>query len=213
MIRVHSWFGTSAGYFFETHVLLWIHYAPSQDTLACTPAMPRSPSLHIPTCGDNMEFFSSVDELKNVDKNESRKCWVPASQTFPTCDVIVLTNNFVITTTIASKHGAKPSGFENISKSLPSDFLATRDWCHVFLTDREHKADSLRRQKLTGIPQKMAIHVYSALVSIEEWDSLLTAERVDKMENDRVSWYWPYAIDIYFNCMQERATQAMETTK
>ncbi|KAN0136591.1 hypothetical protein V8E53_005638 [Lactarius tabidus] len=174
MIRVHSWFSTSAGYFFETHVTFTPH----------------------PTCGDNMEFFSNVDELKNVDKNESRKCWVPASQTFPTCDVIVLTNNFVITMTIASKHGAKPSVFENISKSLPSDFLATRDWCHVFLTDRQHKADSLRRQKLTGIPQKMAIHVYSALVSIEEWDSLLAAERVDKMENDR-----------------ERATQAMETTK
>lgn len=185
MLRGHSWFGTSAGYFFETHVLLWIRYASTLDYLACTPAMPRSPSLRISTCGDNVEFFSNVDELKNVDKNETRKCWVPASQTFPTCDAIVLTNNFVITMTIASKHGAKSSGFEKISNSLPSDFLATRDWCHIFLTDSEDKAGPLRQQKLTETPQKMAIRVYSAVVNIEEWDSLLTAERVETMENDR----------------------------
>ena len=102
--------------------------------------------------------------------------------------------------TIASKHGAEPSGFEKITESLPSDFLATRDWCHVCLTDSEDEADSLRQQKLTGVPQKMAIHVYSAYVNIEVWDSFLTAKRSKQMENDRVRRYWLlYTIDIYLH--------------
>ena len=203
MIRRDLWFGTSAlaSYIYETYLLLWIRYdASTLNSLPCTPALDSSPSLRIPTCGDNMEFFSNVDALKNVDQNEGRKCWVPASQTFSTCDAIVFTNNFVITMTIASKHGAEPCGFEKISESLPHDLLATRDWCHVFLTDNEDEADSLRQQKLTEIPQKMAIHVYSAYVNIEVWDSLLTAKRSEQMENDRVRRYWLlYTIDIYLH--------------
>jgi hypothetical protein len=199
MIRGHSWFGTSAGHFFENHVLLWIRHAPTEDSLPCTPAVDSSPSLYIPACGDRMQFFSNIDELK-VDENECRTCWVPASEKFPTWDAIILTDKFIITVqmTLASRHDAEIE-FEKAYKSLPSEFIETRHWCHVFLTDKEDKADSLRRQKLTEVPREMKIQIYSALINIEESNSLLTAERVEKLENDRVSRYWLYAIDIYLH--------------
>lgn len=186
MIRGHSWFGTSAGHFFETHVLLWIRHAPTQDSLPCTSAKAGSPSLHIPACGKHMQFFSNINELK-VDENESRTCWVPASEKFPTWDAIILTDKFIITVqmTLASRHDAKKFEFERAYNSLPSEFVETRHWCHVFLTDKEDKADSLRCQTLTEIPRKMTIHVYSALINIEESNSLLTAERVEKLDDDR----------------------------
>lgn len=108
MICRHPWFSQSAGHFFEDHALLWIRYGPTQDSLSCTPAMSGSPPLHIPTCGDNMELFSNVDELEHVNINESRKCWDPASRKFPICDTIILTKEFVITVqmTVVSEHDA-----------------------------------------------------------------------------------------------------------
>jgi len=195
-ISGHAWFATSAGRIFETHILLWFRYASAEDHLSCTPAVETSPLLHIPVCGKNMEFFSKAedlkaDDLKNVAEHERAKCLVPVSQTFPTLDAIVITHSLVITVqmTLGSKHDAKNIGFEKVYKYLSSKFLAKRQWCHVFLTDTEDKANSLRSQNRTEIPEKMSIHVYSAFVNMDELDSMLTKERVEKLDNDMVGRY------------------------
>ncbi|KAH9077651.1 hypothetical protein EDB83DRAFT_2345111 [Lactarius deliciosus] len=187
-ISGHAWFSTSAGRIFETHVLIWSRYTSAGDCLTCTRAVEASPLLSIPACGKNMEFFSKAEDLKNmVDDHERRKCLVPVSQTFPTLDAIFITHEFVITVqmTISSKHDAKQIGFDKVYQNLPSSVVAKRQKCHVFLTDTEDKANLLRTQKLTDLPKKMVIQVYSSFVSIEELDPMLTQERVEKLEDDK----------------------------
>ncbi|KAH9035043.1 hypothetical protein EDB85DRAFT_1889544 [Lactarius pseudohatsudake] len=136
-----------------------------------------------------LEFFSKAEDLKNmVDEHEHQKCLVPVSATFPTLDAIVITHEFVITVqmSVASRGDADNIGFEKVHDYLPSKVLATRQWCHVFLTDTGDKANLLRRQTLTEIPEKMEIHAYSAFVNIEELDSILTKERVEELIDDMV---------------------------
>ncbi|KAH9064626.1 hypothetical protein EDB87DRAFT_1598434 [Lactarius vividus] len=213
-ISGHAWFSTSAGRIFEAHVLIWSRYASAEDCLPCTRAVEASPLLTIPSCGKNMEFFSKADDLKNmVDEHERRKCLVPVSATFPTLDAIFITHEFVITVqmTIASEHDAKKIGFEKVYKNLPSSVLAKRQKCHVFLTDTEDKANLLRRQMLTEIPKKLAIHVYSSFVSIEELDPMLTQERVVKLEDD-IDQACQRA-DEDDTWTQERGSQQMDTTE
>lgn len=190
-ISRHAWFGTSAGCILETHVLLWFRYTPAQDCLQCTHAVDSLPLLDIPVCGKNMVFFSKASDLKDIDEHECPKCLVSVSQTFPTCDAIVLTNNFVITVqmTTTSECNAKNIGFEEVYECLPSKFLDKCQRCHVFLTDTEAKVDLLREQKLMEMPEKMTIHVYSAFFNIDQWDSILTKEHVEELDNDIVSRY------------------------
>jgi hypothetical protein len=66
----HTWFGASVGHIFETSVLLWLRHAPDNSSLDCYfhGTKKRRP-LNIPTCGENMRFFSNVAELKNVDRH------------------------------------------------------------------------------------------------------------------------------------------------
>jgi hypothetical protein len=195
-ISRHPWFRASAGHIFETHVLLWLRYAPAQECLPCTRAVDSSPLLEIPACGKNMEFFARVEDLKNVGEPESQKCLVPVAQNFPTLDAVILTHKFVITIqiTVGSTHDAKSTGFEKVYKWLPSDFLANRRWCHVFLTDAEDKADSLRGQKLNSVPEGMTIHVYSAFMNVDQCGSILTSPRVEEL--NMVWRYWLRVSDI-----------------
>jgi hypothetical protein len=64
-------------------------------------------------------------------------------------------------------------------KSLPTVNGAT-----FFLTDTEDKAEALRSQTLPEIPTN--IHVYSAIADIDELDSILTDERMNILQNDKV---------------------------
>jgi hypothetical protein len=185
----HTWFGASAGHIFETHVLLWFRHAQADLHLPCTPTVDPSPHLEIPVCGKNMEFFSKIEDLKNVDKHESRKCLVPVAQNFPTLDFIVLTDEFVITVqvTVASTHDAKSIGFKKVYGHLPAELLATRERCHVFLTDSAAKADLLRGQELPDLPKR--IRVYSAFFNMGQWESIITSERVKELDEDMVRYY------------------------
>ena len=139
-----------------------------------------------------MKFFAKVDELKKVDKDERLKCLIPVAQNFPTMDAIFLPEKFIITVqmTVSSNHDAKSIGFEKVYQKFHADVRATRQWCHVFLTDSEDKAAILRKQTLTELLKKCKIAVYSAVMDIAERDSVLTPQRVKELDG-----YWLHVID------------------
>ena len=198
-ISGQQWFDTVAGRIFEIHAL-WFRHPPDQDTLPCIPAdSENNLLLRIPVCGDNMAFFSKAEELENVDEqHEGLKCLVPVPQDFPTVDAIFLTENFIITVqmTVASTHNANSIGFEKVYQHLPSKVKATLQWGHVFLSNSEDKATALREQRLTDLPQKMEIGVYSAVIDIDLCGSILTPERVEELNKYKVRRYWLYVIDV-----------------
>jgi hypothetical protein len=73
--------------------------------------------------------------------------------------------------------------FQEAFDGLPSKFLEPRTRCHVFSTDPEVKAVSLRMQKLKDIDGRevMDIHIYSAVINIHYWDSIITSEHADEL--------------------------------
>lgn len=90
-----------------------------------------------------MEIFSNVDALKKVDKKmKVESGGFQLLRHFQLVMLMFSPTTLVITMTTASKHGAKPGGFEKLSESvvrklegknsLPFDFLATCDWCHHY---------------------------------------------------------------------------------
>jgi hypothetical protein len=194
-----AWFGATAGYFFESSVLLWLRHSPAGESLSCDPAEESYDKLKIPACRENMEFFSKLEDLKHVGDLKLPFCLVPTSQTFAAVDAIVLTKDNVITVqmTIASRHDAKGTGLEKIYDGLPSKFLRARTWCHVFLTDTEDKGKLLRREKVADVKTK-PIRVYSAFFDLDELDSILTIKRAEELKKVMVSRYWQYAIDTYW---------------
>lgn len=191
-ISGHPWFAAAAGRIFELQAFLWFRHSPHQDSLPCTPADLNITPLAIPVCGSNMKFFAKVDELKKVDKDERLKCLIPVAQNFPTMDAIFLPEKFIITVqmTVSSNHDAKSIGFEKVYQKFHADVRATRQWCHVFLTDSEDKAAILRKQTLTELLKKCKIAVYSAVMDIAERDSVLTPQRVKELDG-----YWLHVID------------------
>ncbi len=62
--------------------------------------------------------------------------------------------------------------------------------CHVFITDNENKASSLRGQTLSDLPAH--IGVYSAVFSIGQ--SGITSERMRALDEVRVSESWLHAM-------------------
>jgi hypothetical protein len=182
-----SWFGASAGYILKSSVLLWLRHPPLEDSLLCTPAMATA-SVEIPACRDRMEFFTEAENLKHVDQFNLPKCLVPVSPGFPTLDAIVITADLIITmqVTVASKHSANKEDFERVYKNLPPAVQHNRTKCHVFVTDSEDKAKSLREQRLT-VPTN--ISVYSTCVNIDQLDPIVTSSRMEELENEIVSGY------------------------
>jgi hypothetical protein len=188
-IRGRPWFGSPAGKIFKLHILLWFWHAQIDEKLQCTPAVLSSPQLKIPACPGNLNFFYNPEELHQLNEPERPICLVPTSATFPTLDAIVLTNDTVITIqiTIASKHDTKRIEFDRVYKNLPPGLLTKRSHrCHVFITDGDVNEKLLREQTLTEIPKE--IHVYSALVDVEELDSMVpvTEERLEALEKARL---------------------------
>ena len=198
-ISEHPWLSASAGHIFESHVLLWLRHAPADLCLHCTPAKESLPLLNIPVCGENMEYFLKVEDLKDADKYQSPKCWVPVAQNLPTMDAIVITDEFVITiqAIISSKHDAKSTGFEKVHICLPSK-ISARQWCHVFLTNSEKAANSLRVNVLKDLPKKMNIHLYSAFFDTNRWDSILTPGHLEELDQDKVRFIGYIDIHIYW---------------
>jgi len=130
-------------------------------------------------------FFYQPEELKNLAETELPICLVPTSPSFPSLDAVVLTTNSVITVqiTIAHYHSAEKRGFDLIFDNLSRHMLSKRpERYHLFITDEEENAESLREQNLTEIP--MGTRVYSVVVDTDQLD-VITEERVEALEEAR----------------------------
>ncbi|KAI9439307.1 hypothetical protein H4582DRAFT_130435 [Lactarius indigo] len=184
-IRGDPMFSSPAGEIYKSHVLLWFRHARNTEFIPCTSNVPHSPLLNIPACPGNLKFFSKPDELQEMYKPGLPICWVPTSETLPTLGAVVLTDDAVITVqiTIASKRDTKNIGFIDIYRNLPPR-LKTKPRCHVFITDSDSNAESLRDQNLT-VPK--GTHVYSAIASVEDLDSkvVMTEDCMDALEKER----------------------------
>ena len=187
---------SAAGTLFERFVLGWL--ASGSGHLSCTPAH-GSDSLEIPACPgkDQMILFRSKTTLKNMKVKQLPTCFVPDSQTFPTVDAIILTVNHLITiqVTISNEHSAKTAGFEKVRESgiRNRDLAANtkdRNWCHVFVTDQDNTAESLRNQTLNGLPQDISI--YSAIFDVGQ-----SVTRVREIEAFDVSGTWLHTISAH----------------
>ena len=188
-IREHPWFASPARQIFEIHVLLWFWH-DYYSSFRCTGATVNSPELQIPSCRYNVKFFYKAEELKDISEPEETICLVPTSPTFPTLSAVFLTSGAVITLqiTIALKHDANEQEFDLIYRNLPPNLLARRP-CrhHVFITDKEINAKSLREQNHTQVPN--GTPVYSTAIGVEYLDSKApaTEQWVDALEQARVS--------------------------
>ena len=205
-IRDHQLFSSLASQMFEIQVLLllWLY----SGVLTCTSAMANFPYFEFPVCPGNLKFFHRAEELKDISEPGISICLVPNSPTFPTLDAVVLTPNAVITIqiTIALKHDANEEEFGLIFKNLSHDLLAKRpNRYHVFITDYEINAKSLREKNQAQIPNGTL--VYTTIIGIG--GNIATEERVDALEKARVSMYWLYAIWYLLGNMQAPPTDAM----
>jgi hypothetical protein len=188
-IRGNPSFGGSAGEIYEMHVLLWLLHAPNGETLSCTGAMARFPKIKLPSCPTGPKFFTKPEELAEFSEPKKPKCLIPTLRTFPTLNAVVLTKNAVITVqiTISPTHDAKAKEFNLIYKNLPHALLKKRPKrCHLFITDTETNAKSLREQNRKEVPNNVC--VYSTVIAVEELGSKVpvTYDRVNSLEKVRV---------------------------
>ena len=189
-IRGNPMFGGPAGEMYEIHVLLWFLHARADETLSCAGAEARFPELQLPSCPMDPKFFSKPEELANISEPDHPKCLIPTSRNFPTLDAVVLTSDSIITVqiTISSRHGAKRKGFGLIYNNLPLALTQRRpNRYHLFITDEETNAQSLRQQNLAEIPKR--IRVYSTVIEVEDLESKvrLTHDRVKAVQKVGVS--------------------------
>lgn len=170
--------------------ILRSHSSRTPVTDSATPP----PTLKIFACGEeNTFFFGSSTALKQKvasTMNSTPLCLLPTSQTFAAVDAIVLTEQNIITVqvTISDNHSAKKEGFEEIKKSLPHEMIMKRPWLHVFITDDHDKAESLRNQTLSDLPNNISI--YSAVFNVGDIKSIY----MDRFDAKMVSGSWLHAI-------------------
>ncbi len=157
-------FRVPAGKMFERFVLSWLYARSNVEPIHCFAT--GQPDLEIPVCGEEQTtFFDRKNRLENVNGDELPLCLLPTSKTFHTADAIVITDMFFITiqVTTSDRHSAKGSDFTDIKKLIPHG-LRRDNWRHVFITDDDDRAVSLRNQTLCGLPKD--ILVYSAVFDI-----------------------------------------------
>ena len=188
-------FRISASKMFEEFVLSWF-YAHSNNYVPCDAAQATSPYLQIPACGEEEHtvFFGSKSALKKKTRSDTilPLLLLPTSQSFPTADAIILTEESIITiqVTIANSHKVKGSGFATIEQHLSVVAKRSRKWCHVFITDNEYSAMSLRNQTFSELPRR--VQIYSAVFDVGT--PSITRKQVEGFKNRRVS--------VCFGCMR-----------
>ena len=185
-------FRQTAGKMFEDLVLSWF-YGHSNGHMPCFAAQDNS-SLQIPACGeDHTVFMGSKSAVQNAIRAKTLPLLLlPLSPAYRTADAIVLTEDFIITiqVTIADNHSVAPSGFAFIEEYLPS---VTKQWCHVFISDNENGAASLRSQTLNDLPSR--IRIYSAVFDVGT--PSIVRKHVEEFNNRKVSVSWLHAIGAY----------------
>lgn len=167
----HPYFKSSAGYMFEKFFFAWFIGCPKPPVkLHCTPSQDRMMGFWIvPPL--KTKFISGVSSLKHTKEDLDSFGWVPISQAFPAANAIACTKKLLLTiqVTISPQHSTKLKGFEDIQRNFPKQFLACRTWHHLFVTDNEDNAQSLRDktyQELLELPYP--IHVYSAVLDVSK---------------------------------------------
>ncbi len=130
----------------------WLCHVEPEKSLLCIPAKPSWPQLKIWPCNGNITHLLDLANLKNMDELEHGKCFVPLNPSFPTLDTVLITNRYIFTLqmTISSHHDAKTISFKRIHNNLPHNIQSCQ-WCHVFITNMEKKAMSLREKVLPEI--------------------------------------------------------------
>jgi hypothetical protein len=168
---------------------------PNVDPLVCSPAEPEPDSsvLEIPACEkERAYFFGSKTALMSLKKASLGKlpvCLLPTSKAFVAVDAIILTKDSIITiqVTISDKHSAK-SGFDDVEEA---GIRKGRSWCHVFITDNDRRAESLRGQTLGDLPKDISLH--SAVFDIGR----IYHEHLHAFDNKKVSGSWLHAIGAH----------------
>ncbi|KAH8985960.1 hypothetical protein EDB86DRAFT_3246244 [Lactarius hatsudake] len=181
MISMHPDFKVPAGKMFEVFVLSWLYARQNVEPLSCFAT--GQAVLEILVCGKKQTtFFGSKATL--IEGNQPPFCLLPTAQNFATADAIVITNEFIITiqVTVSDKHDAKKRGFNKIKELIPTP-LKRDKWQHVFITDSDKKAVSLRNQFLPNLLQNTLI--YSGVFDIL-WSGV-TREHVEAFFNERNS--------------------------
>ncbi|KAH9164837.1 hypothetical protein EDB89DRAFT_385511 [Lactarius sanguifluus] len=163
MISTQPSFNVS-GKMFKGFVLSWLYTNSNVDPLRCFAT--GQLNLEIPACGEEQTtFFDSKNGLEKVNRDKLPLCLLPTSKDFPTADAIVITDEFIITIQVitSDRHSAKGSDLADIKKLIPPG-LGRDKWRHVFITDNDSKAISLRNQTLPELPKE--ILVYSGVFNI-----------------------------------------------
>jgi len=188
-INSHPWFRGSAGSMFEkfVHVRLTAH--PSSKPLKGIPANGKLALLNIPVCRNPIPL-GGLSRLKGANKYELPFYWRPTNQSFTSVDSLICTKNagLFIQSTVSHTHDAKPEGLQEIFENLPKQFVASRKWALVFITDTDDNAVALRTQKLDGLPEN--VEVYSCTFKIGQ--SALTSTELEALAEITVSEYFMY---------------------
>ncbi|KAH9074292.1 hypothetical protein EDB83DRAFT_1952444 [Lactarius deliciosus] len=186
-------FRASADQMFKKFVLSWLSADPNIMPLDCCPAAPGPPDLQIPACGKKQTtYFSGLTALKEVEVDNLPLCLLPTPQTPIAADAIILTDRFIITiqVTIYYKHSVKGSDLADIKDSIPPGVREDRDWCHVFITNDNTRAYSLRRQTLGDLPEN--IRVFSTVFDVRRSD--IAVENIKTFDENKVSGSWLHSI-------------------
>ncbi|KAH9074282.1 hypothetical protein EDB83DRAFT_2549740 [Lactarius deliciosus] len=153
IISTQPSFKVSASRMFEGFVLSWLY--TNSDL-----------NLEIPACGEEQTtFFDSKNGLEIVNRDKLPLCLLPTSKDFPTAKAIVITDEFIITIQVitSDRHSAKGSDLADIKRLIPPG-LGRDKWRHVFITDDDRRAISLRNQTLPELPKD--ILVYSGVFNV-----------------------------------------------
>ncbi|KAH9034727.1 hypothetical protein EDB85DRAFT_979997 [Lactarius pseudohatsudake] len=174
-LSTHRWFGSSAGCILKAYVLACLSAYPASKPLPCIAAEsgPSTPGLEIPVSRRERSFaINSAVSLKEADEHTALFRLIPTSQNFPAFDAIVCSQDsfFTIQVTISSTHSANLDDFENIRREVPSSFLKSRKWYHVFVTNNQIKAESLRNKTRKDLPGEIV--VCSAVFDVDQLGSI-----------------------------------------
>jgi hypothetical protein len=168
LISGHPWLSGSKGYIFEKFVKDFLIDHPTSKGLQCTARDPTmsQPLDVIPVC-KSKQIFDGKTKLGDVTKLglEFPSLWLPASKIHAFADALIFTEKHIISiqATVSARHTADPAKLKVLENAIPKQFQEQRSWCHVFVTDREFTAESLRKQKLK-LPEH--VNVYSSVLNV-----------------------------------------------
>jgi hypothetical protein len=190
-LGAHECFGSSTSYLFETYVLAWLSAHPASKPLPCMAAegyglTGRLSALELPV--SSLAQLFSMTSQKTLHGHTLPFCLIPGSQTG--LNAIVCSQYFFFTVQVAISeslaHSINSNSFKIICNTVPLSFLKARQWCHVFVTDDESKAENLRNKPQKDLPDNIII--CSAVFDVNWLGSI--NERLCQFGKERVHTLW-----------------------